>query len=92
MQLNYVTDFVAACEKMGIEYDFVSTHMYPNDGMCPPDDAANKQGQAFNADCFPGLVKAARASLPAGKPLYLTEYSVGCCGENPESNSAQSSS
>ena len=88
MQLNYVTDFVAACEQMGIEYDFVSTHMYPNDGMCPPNDAANRQGQAFNADCFPGLVKAARASLPANKPLYLTEYSVGCCGENPESNSA----
>ena len=69
---------------MGIAYDFVSTHMYPNDGMCPSKD----HGLKWNADCFPALVKAAKASLPPGVPLYLTEYSVGCCGENPSSNSA----
>ena len=88
MQLNYVADFVAECTQRKIAYDFVSTHMYPNDGMCPSSDAVNAQGQKVFPDCFPALVKAAKASLPPDKPLYLTEYSVGCCGENPGSGSA----
>jgi hypothetical protein len=51
------------------------------DGMCPSNGG-------WNPDCFPSLVKNARQMLPPGKPLYLTEYSVGCCGESPEPNSA----
>ena len=83
MQLDHVTDFVRECEDRGIEFDFVSTHMYPNDGMCPPSGTPG-----WNPDCLETLVKRARRRLPAAKPLLLTEYSVGCCGESPSSNSA----
>ena len=88
MQLNYIADFVAECENRSIAYDFVSSHMYPNDGMCPGSSEVNQHGEHHFPDCFPALVKAAKARLPPEKPLYLTEYSVGCCGEDANPSSA----
>ena len=56
--------------------------------MCPGASQPPIGVGGWNPDCFPALVKNARRLLPPEKPLYLTEYSVGCCGESPEPNSA----
>eukprot|EP01043_Picozoa_sp_COSAG02_P039626 COSAG02_NODE_3144_length_7290_cov_18.513559_3_plen_438_part_00 len=88
MQLNYLNYFVQECARRNISYDFVSSHMYPNDGMCPGSSQPPVGAGGWNPDCFSSLVKNARQLLPPSKPLYLTEYSVGCCGESPEPNSA----
>ena len=74
MQLNYLTYFVKECERRNISYDFVSSHMYPNDGMCPGASQPPIGVGGWNPDCFAALVKNARQLLPADKPLYLTEY------------------
>ena len=69
--LAHVADFVAACEKEGIPYDFVSTHHYPTDS-CP-------KGADWDPDCFNRDVLRSRAKVPSALPYYLTEYNVGCC-------------
>jgi xylan 1,4-beta-xylosidase len=73
-QVQHVADFAAAADAAAIPYDFVSSHMYPTDPQCPQTLAGG-----WSPDCFTEHVKAARASLPASTPFYLTEYNVGCC-------------
>ena len=76
-QLSHLPDFVAAATAANLPFDFVSTHHYPSDPMCPSD-------HAWNPDCFANNVLAARASIPADVPFWLTEYNVGCCLGYPQ--------
>ena len=69
--LAHVADFVDACEKLGLPYDFVSTHHYPTDS-CP-------KGVDWDPECFANGVLASRRAVAPTTPFYLTEYNVGCC-------------
>ena len=79
MQLDYVTDFVKEATRAGIPFDFVSTHMYPNDGDARGDARARAAARADalppslpsgmcppnqgNLNCFPDLVRRAKAKV-----------------------------
>ena len=77
-QLLDLKDFIAAARKINAPFDFISTHMYPTDPMCP-----TKSG--WGPDCLPKHVQAAKIDISnAGVPLYLTEYNVGCCIGYPQ--------
>ena len=67
--LGNVGDFVRVCQDSKIPFDFVSTHHYPNDAICP-------SHQRWNPDCFADNVRKARASVAtSGAEFYMTEYS-----------------
>ena len=72
-QLLDLEDFVEAATKINAPFDFISTHMYPTDPMCPTK-------ASWGPDCLSSHVKAAKKLIEdANVPLYLTEYNVGCC-------------
>jgi hypothetical protein len=81
--LGLLDEFMAGCESMDIEYDFVSSHSYPTDtwgnskgGICP------SYGYYWSPNCFTRNVVAASKKVPRSKQFYLTEYNVGCCEPN----------
>jgi hypothetical protein len=76
-RLDRTVEFVQQCAAQAVPFDFVSSHMYPTDPQCA------HVGAGWSADCLSDHVRLARRQLPASVPLYLTEYNVGCCLENP---------
>ena len=79
MQLLNVADFIEVANKMQIDFDFVSTHMYPTDPQCTRPSKPGEAPPAWRPDCFTDHVKnASKIAKAAGKPFYMTEYNVGC--------------
>jgi xylan 1,4-beta-xylosidase len=75
-----VADFIAAANERQIDFDFVSTHMYPTDPQCTRASSKHGAPPAWRPDCFTNHVKnASKIARAAGKPFYMTEYNVGCC-------------
>ena len=72
-RLQYVVEFVKAANAMNVPFDFVSSHMYPTDPQCG-------FGNQWGPDCLPNHVAELKNTLlkETSKPLYLTEYNVGC--------------
>ena len=77
-RLQNLGDFIAQAEKLDVAFDFLSSHMYPTDPMCPTK-------ADWGPDCLSTHVKAAKQiATAAGIPFYLTEYNVGCCVGYPQ--------
>jgi hypothetical protein len=69
--LGNVANFARICQNSKIPFDFVSTHHYPNDAICP-------SHERWNPDCFADNVRKARvnvAELASDAEFYMTEYS-----------------
>ena len=69
MQLLNVADFIEAANKMQIDFDFVSTHMYPTDPQCTRPSKPGEAPPGWRPDCFTDHVKnASKIAKAAGKP------------------------
>ncbi|EDQ85675.1 uncharacterized protein MONBRDRAFT_38796 [Monosiga brevicollis MX1] len=69
MQVQDVAEFIKECDKRGLTFDFVSTHLYPTDPNC--------EGNS-DEDCFAHvLMNTSKIVQPTGKPTFITEYNDG---------------
>jgi xylan 1,4-beta-xylosidase len=77
-RLQDLESFVEHANDLGAAFDFVSTHMYPTDPICPTK-------AEWGPSCLSTDVRAAQKLVAeAGVPFYLTEYNVGCCIGYPQ--------
>ena len=76
--LGNTTAFVNESQARNLPFDFVSTHFYPSSGNWTAFRPCSG-GDNWDPSCFAQQMAKYKAALPAGAPLYLTEYNAGCC-------------